>query len=236
MTQLLSAGIIPTNTSVTFKKLPEEVPARCSKIFPVLFVVIIHKAINYYQRHTGTVYKQLQHTKEKLCRIGYFTMITKQQIWNKIPAGKKELLAKKKNYAGRETASFIKIQAIKCSFVIYTPFLSRNRESDLLFHRVPADGFVTTRLPAWLRLPRQGCWAVAGSGVSPRGSWHCLLSHSLLLFLCFQRADNPCCSPDKQESGPGSTPIINATVAGSLPVFISSAPVPSYRKGSPGNA
>lgn len=142
----------------------------------------------------------------------------------------------KNNYAGRETASFIKLQAIKCSFVIYTPFLSRNRESNLLFHRVPADGFVTTRLPAWPRLPRQGCWAVARSGVSPQGSWHCLLSHSLLLFLCFQRADNPRCCPDKQESGPRSTPVINTTVAGSLPVFISSAPVPSYMKGSPGNA
>jgi len=80
VTQLLSAGIIPTNTSVTFKDLPEEVLAKWSKIIPPFFVVIIHRAINYYLRHADTAYKQLQHMKDKLFRFCYFTVLTKQQI------------------------------------------------------------------------------------------------------------------------------------------------------------
>lgn len=80
MTQLLSAGIIPANTPVTFKDVPEEVLAKGNKIIPLFFMVIIHRAINYYLRHIDTAHKQLQHMKDKLCRICYFTVITKQQI------------------------------------------------------------------------------------------------------------------------------------------------------------
>lgn len=68
---------------VPFKDLPKGVFAKWSKITPPFFVVIIHRTINYYLRHTDTVYKQLQHMKDKLCRISSFTSTAKQQIWNK---------------------------------------------------------------------------------------------------------------------------------------------------------
>lgn len=119
------------------------------------------------------------------------------------------------NCAGRETASFIKIQASKRSSVIYAPpFTDETKTATYSFSGCRRMGSSPPGFPlgracrgrdARLRLGEGSACGAGGSASSP----------TRCCSFMFSQAGNPRCSPDNRESGPRSTTIINATAAGS---------------------